>query len=255
MHSPSFESCCSVSAHDVRLARRHVDLGAGPHVRLGDHQPDPPGAAGDDARPSRGSRTALRGRRRSASVHLAPAVEIEASSAVAGSVPAVDDERRGFLTGNLAYVLWGLLTLYWHELTGLDAFGLIALAHRLVGRRARRRCSRSCTAGPSCAAVLRGRADRCRHRRRDRARRSTGRPTCGASRTGASSTPRSATSSSPIGLVVAGRHVFHEQLRPARSSSRSCSAAVAVVVLAVGYGSPPYVRAADRRRRGRSTAC
>ena len=38
----------------------------------------------------------------------------------------MDDERRGFLTGNLAYVLWGLLTLYWHELTGLDAFGLIA---------------------------------------------------------------------------------------------------------------------------------
>ena len=41
-------------------------------------------------------------------------------------MPAVDDERRGFLTGNLAYILWGLLTLYWHELTGLDAFGLIA---------------------------------------------------------------------------------------------------------------------------------
>lgn len=38
----------------------------------------------------------------------------------------MDDERRGFLGGNLAYVLWGLLTLYWHELTGLEAFGLIA---------------------------------------------------------------------------------------------------------------------------------
>ena len=38
----------------------------------------------------------------------------------------MDDERLGFLTGLVAYVLWGLLTLYWHELTGLDAFGLIA---------------------------------------------------------------------------------------------------------------------------------
>ena len=39
---------------------------------------------------------------------------------------AVEDERRGFLTGNLAYILWGLLTLFWYELTGLDSFGLIA---------------------------------------------------------------------------------------------------------------------------------
>jgi chloramphenicol-sensitive protein RarD len=38
----------------------------------------------------------------------------------------VDDERLGFLSGLAAYVLWGLLTLYWHELTGLSAFGLIA---------------------------------------------------------------------------------------------------------------------------------
>lgn len=38
----------------------------------------------------------------------------------------MDDERRGFLGGLAAYVLWGLLTVYWHELTGLDAFGLIA---------------------------------------------------------------------------------------------------------------------------------
>jgi chloramphenicol-sensitive protein RarD len=45
---------------------------------------------------------------------------------------------------------------------------------------------------------------------------------------------------SPIGLVVAGVLAFHEQLRRARLAALALCG-VAVVVLAVGYGSPPYL--------------
>jgi len=42
----------------------------------------------------------------------------------------MDRHRAGIGYGMTAYVLWGLATLYWHEMTGLDAFGLIG--HRVV---------------------------------------------------------------------------------------------------------------------------
>ncbi len=42
----------------------------------------------------------------------------------------MDRHRAGIGYGLTAYVLWGLSTLYWHEMTGLDAFGLIG--HRVV---------------------------------------------------------------------------------------------------------------------------
>ena len=35
------------------------------------------------------------------------------------------DQRRGLRAAVAAYTLWGLLTLYWKELAGLDAFELI----------------------------------------------------------------------------------------------------------------------------------
>jgi chloramphenicol-sensitive protein RarD len=152
-------------------------------------------------------------------------------------VPKVDDERRGFLTGNLAYVLWGLLTLYWHELTGLDAFGLIAwrivwsvvvLAVLLSITR------RWATVGP----LLRGRRAR---------------------NVGLSSIALAANWTTyvwcvthgrvietalgyflaPIGLVLAGVLLFHERLRRAQVFALLLCG-VAVVVLAVGYGSPPW---------------
>ena len=37
----------------------------------------------------------------------------------------MERHRLGITSGLSAYVLWGLLTIYWKELTGLDAFGLI----------------------------------------------------------------------------------------------------------------------------------
>ena len=36
------------------------------------------------------------------------------------------DHRRGLAAGATAYAIWGLLTLYWHALHGIDAFTLIA---------------------------------------------------------------------------------------------------------------------------------
>ena len=37
------------------------------------------------------------------------------------------DERRGIASGIAAYLLWGLLTIYWKELHGLPAVQLIAM--------------------------------------------------------------------------------------------------------------------------------
>lgn len=37
----------------------------------------------------------------------------------------MDRNRVGIIAGLAAYVLWGLLTIYWKELSGLNAFGLI----------------------------------------------------------------------------------------------------------------------------------
>jgi chloramphenicol-sensitive protein RarD len=148
----------------------------------------------------------------------------------------VDDERKGFLTGNLAYILWGLLTLYWHELTGLDAFGLIAwrivwsvvvlavlltvmkrwtvLRGLLVARR---------IVPVSIAAI--------------------------ALATNWTSYVWCVTHGhvveaalgyflAPIGLVLAGVVMFKEQLRRAQIVALVLCG-VAVVVLAVGYGTPP----------------
>jgi chloramphenicol-sensitive protein RarD len=150
----------------------------------------------------------------------------------------MDDERRGLLSGHAAYVLWGLLTLYWHELTGLDAFGLIAwrivwsvvvLAILLTA------LQRWAGVGE----VLRGRKVL---------------PTTIAAVALATNWTtyvwcvthgRVVDTAlgyflSPIGLVIAGVVSFHEHLRRAQVIALSLCGA-AVVVLAVGYGSPPYL--------------
>jgi chloramphenicol-sensitive protein RarD len=149
----------------------------------------------------------------------------------------VDDGRRGFLTGNLAYVLWGLLTLYWHELTGLDAFGLIAwriiwsvvvLAVLLSFSR------RWAKVGP----LLRGR------------RAVTVGLTSIALATNWTTYVWCVTHGhvietalgyflAPIGLVLSGVLLFHERLRRAQVVALLLCG-VAVVVLAIGYGSPPW---------------
>jgi chloramphenicol-sensitive protein RarD len=149
----------------------------------------------------------------------------------------VDDERRGLLTGNLAYVLWGLLTLYWHELTGLDAFGLIAwrviwsvvvVAILLSWTR------RWVTVGP----LLRGR------RLANVALAAIALATNWTTYVWCVTHGRVIETAlgyflAPIGLVLAGVLLFHERLRRAQVVALLLCG-VAVIVLAVGYGSPPW---------------
>jgi chloramphenicol-sensitive protein RarD len=150
----------------------------------------------------------------------------------------MDDERRGFLSGFAAYVLWGLLTLYWHELTGLDAFGLIAwrivwsvVALAVVLTVVRRWSGIGAALGrrqllPTTVAAV------------ALAINWTTYVWC-------VTHDRVVDTAlgyflSPIGLVIAGVVVFHEPLRRAQIGALALCG-VAVVVLAVGYGSPPYL--------------
>jgi chloramphenicol-sensitive protein RarD len=149
----------------------------------------------------------------------------------------VDDDRRGFLTGNAAYMLWGLLTLYWHELTGLDAFGLIAW--RIVW-------------SVIVLAVLLAAARRWTDLRAVLTRHRLAPTTVAAVALAANWTTyvwcvthgRVVETAlgyflAPIGLVLVGVTMFHERLRRAQVVALGLCG-VAVVVLAAGYGSPPY---------------
>jgi chloramphenicol-sensitive protein RarD len=149
----------------------------------------------------------------------------------------VDEERRGFLTGNAAYILWGLLTLYWHELTGLDAFGLIAW--RIVW-------------SVVVLAVLLTFMKRWSDLRGVLTRRRIGPITVAAIALATNWTTyvwcvthghvvETALGYflAPIGLVLVGVVMFHEQLRRAQIVALVLCG-LAVIVLAVGYGSPPY---------------
>lgn len=150
----------------------------------------------------------------------------------------MDDERRGFLSGMAAYVLWGLLTVYWHELTGLDAFGLIAW--RIVW---------SVVVLAIVLSVL--------HRWRElpttlRSQRLLPIAIAAVALTinwttyvwcvthGRVVDTALGYFLSPIGLVVAGVTLFHEPLRRTQLAALLLCG-VAVVVLAVGYGSPPLL--------------
>ena len=152
-------------------------------------------------------------------------------------MPAVNDERRGFLTGNLAYVLWGLLTLYWHELTGLDAFGLIAW--RIIW-------------SVVVLVVLLSIMKRWSGLRGVLTRRRIGPITIAAIALATNWTTyvwcvthgRVVETAlgyflAPVCLVIVGVSMFHEQLRRAQVVALGLCG-LAVVVMAVGYGSPPW---------------
>lgn len=149
----------------------------------------------------------------------------------------MDERRAGTLTGAAAYVLWGLLTLYWHELTGLNAFGLIGW-----------RITWSVVLLGLALTIARRWSD-LRPVLRDRSL---------AIRLVAASVALAVNWTSyvwcvthgrvietalgyflsPIGLVIAGVLVYHESLRRAQRFALGL-AGIAVVVLAVGYGAPP----------------
>lgn len=149
----------------------------------------------------------------------------------------MDERRSGFLTGNLAYVLWGLLTLYWHELTGLDAFGLIAW--RIVWSVAVVAVLLSVTrrwiaVGP----LLHGR------RAVNVTVAAIALATNWTTYVWCVTHDRVIDTAlgyflAPIGLVLAGVLIFHERLRRTQVVALALCG-VAVVVLAIGYGSPPW---------------
>lgn len=155
------------------------------------------------------------------------------------SSAAAEAHRRGTVSGAAAYVLWGLLTVYWHELTGLDAFGLIGW--RITW-----------------SVVLLGVALSVTRRWHDLRpvladRRLVARVVLASVMLAANWTTyvwcvthdRVVETAlgyflAPIGLVVAGVLVYHERLSLAARTALVL-ATVAVVVLGVGYGAPPVL--------------
>jgi chloramphenicol-sensitive protein RarD len=150
----------------------------------------------------------------------------------------VDERRLGTITGALAYVLWGLLTLYWHELNGLNAFGLIAwritwsVVLLGVAMTVVRRWS-------DLRPVLRDRALTLRVVGASLALSINWTSYVWCVTHGQVIETALGYFLSPIGLVLAGVLVYHEPLRRAQRAALGL-AAIAVAVLAAGYGAPPY---------------
>jgi chloramphenicol-sensitive protein RarD len=149
----------------------------------------------------------------------------------------VDERRAGTLTASAAYVLWGLLTLYWHELTGLNALGLIgwrivwSVVVLGVALTIARRWS-------DLLPVLRDRALAVRIVAASLALAINWTSYVWCVTHGRVIETALGYFLSPIGLVVAGVLVYHESLRRAQRVALGLAAA-AVVVLAAGYGAPP----------------
>jgi len=146
------------------------------------------------------------------------------------------DHRRGLLAGATAYAMWGLLTLYWHALHGIDAFSLIAW--RIVGSAALLTIIVAVRRAWAPLAAL-------------RSGRVLARTTVAALALASNWTlyvwcvthGRVVDAAlgyllSPIGMVAAGAFVLHEHLRPMQRGALAL-AVVSVAVLAFGYGSPP----------------
>ena len=143
------------------------------------------------------------------------------------------------LTGAAAYVLWGLLTLYWHELTGLNAFGLIGwrITWSVVVLGLALTVTRRWV---DLRPVLRDRALTVRIVAASVALAINWTSYVWCVTHGRVIETALGYFLSPIGLVVAGVVVYHEHLRTAQRVALGL-ATVAVVVLAVGYGAPPVV--------------
>lgn len=147
-------------------------------------------------------------------------------------------DRLGIVAGLAAYVLWGLLTVYWKELSGLNAFGLIG--QRIIWS----------VALLLVIVVLARRAGELRPVLRDR--RLLGHNVAAALLLAVNWTTyvwcvthdnvvETALGYflAPLGLVAIGVVVLHEHLRRAQQLALAL-ASVAVVVLTAGYGRVPW---------------
>ncbi len=149
----------------------------------------------------------------------------------------MDDARSGVVAGATAYVLWGVLTLYWHELRGLDAFGLISwrivwsvavlAVALLVTRRWRALLGVASDRGLALRVVVAAFMLTCNW---------TTYVWCVTH--GRVIETALGYFLSPIGLVAAGVVAYHERLRASQRVALAL-AVVAVVVLTIGYGAPP----------------
>jgi len=149
----------------------------------------------------------------------------------------MDARRAGTITGAAAYVLWGLLTLYWHELTGLSAIGLIGwrIAWSVVVLGIALTVTRRWS---DLRPVLADRALALRIVAASVALAINWTSYVWCVTHGRVIETALGYFLSPIGLVIAGVIVYKEQLRPTQRAALAL-AGVAVVVLAVGYGAPP----------------
>jgi chloramphenicol-sensitive protein RarD len=155
---------------------------------------------------------------------------------VGSAASAHGDHRRGLAAGAGAYTLWGLVTIYWHALGGIDASTLIAW--RIVG-----------SVVLLAVVVALRRAWRPLVALRDL--RILGRTGVAALALATNWTlyvwcvthDRVVDAAlgyllSPIGMVAAGALVLREHLRPAQRGALAL-AVTSVVVLAFGYGQVP----------------
>lgn len=150
-----------------------------------------------------------------------------------------DEVRTGALVGFAAYVLWGLLTIYWKELHHFDAFELIG--YRVLGSAVLLIAFLAVTGrlGPLLAAL------RNRHllwRVALAAVLLTGNWT---SYVWAVTHDNVVETSlgyflAPLGTMLIGVVVLHERMRPAQRAAAAL-VGIAVVVLTIGYGRLPFI--------------
>jgi len=151
----------------------------------------------------------------------------------------MDHQRAATLSGASAYIIWGLLTVFWHELHGLDAVELIG--------------QRVLWSAVVLTVVLTLRSGWASMRTTARDRRLV-------ARLGAAGvmlavnwlsyvwavTHGNVVESAlgyfiaPLGSIAVGVLVFREHLRPAQRAALMLAGA-AVAVLTVGYGKPPWL--------------
>jgi chloramphenicol-sensitive protein RarD len=151
----------------------------------------------------------------------------------------MDRHRLGVTYGLAAYVLWGLLTMYWKELTGLNAFGLIGqrivwsvvllgvvvIVTRRVGELRPVLAHRALALRCTVAALL-----------------LAANWTCFLWAVTHDNVVETALGYflAPLGIVALGVCVLHEHLRRAQGIALVL-AALAVIVLAAGYGRVPSI--------------
>lgn len=153
-----------------------------------------------------------------------------------GSAAPHDEHHRGLLAGASAYTLWGLATIYWHALTGIDASTLIAW--RIVGSAALLTLVVAARRSWRPLVALRGPRVLLHTAVAALALATNWTLYVWCVTHGRVVDAALGYLLSPIGMVAAGALVLREHLRPAQRGALALAAA-SVIVLAFGYGQVP----------------